>query len=276
MEFENRMRRNSIYRIGVSDFLPFRLSGLKIFYFLFLLAPVQSCSPEDTPECFKSTGTIVSRELKVEPFDELIVYGRIKMFIEQGDEHKVMVESGANLIGDIKAEVQEGRLSLRNGNECNFFREYDVTKIYVTVPNLTWLQHAGNQTIEGIGPLVFPDIWLRSLNQEKDPDIYTNGDFDLELVSDQVRITSDGYSNFFLKGETHYFDIYIADDDSRVEAKDLVAGIVEIRHRGTNKLFVNPQQILRGEIRSTGDVISVNRPPTVDIETFYTGKLIFQ
>ena len=58
--------------------------------------------------------------------------------------------------------------------------------------------------------------------------------------------------------------------------RDLIAQTVDIQHRGTNKIIVNPQQLLKGEIRSTGDVISVNRPPVVDVETFYSGRLIFE
>lgn len=58
-------------------------------------------------------------------------------------------------------------------------------------------------------------------------------------------------------------------------AGHLEARANEIQHLGTNKLIVNPQEELRGEIRSTGDVITVNRPPVVNLPAFYTGKLIF-
>ena len=248
----------------------------RILYLFLLVSLITSCNKEDAPDCFQTAGDIVQNEVAVPEFEELIVYGRIKLYIEQGEEHKVVIESGENLINEVTAEVENGRLSLRNGNDCNFFRDYELTTVYVTVPKLTWLQNAGNRTIESVGELHFPEIWLRSFNQEKDSEIYTNGDFRMKLISENIRITTDGYSNFFLSGEVGYFDVYIADDDSRVEAAELVAQTVEIQHRGTNKIIVNPQQVLKGEIRSTGDVISVFRPATVDVETFYTGKLIFQ
>lgn len=248
----------------------------KLIFFLFAGLLLASCDKEDAPDCFQTVGEMVSKELEVEPFHELIVYKGIKLFIQQGEKQKITIESGKNLIGEITAEVQEGRLRLRNGNGCNLFREYDVTKVYVTVPDLSWLQNAGNNTIQGIGELHFPEIWLRSYDQEDVADIYTIGDFKLNLVSESIRITSDNYSNFFLSGNTDYLDAYFADGDGRLEGAELKAQTVEIQHRGTNKLIVNPQQVLKGEIRSTGDVISVNKPPAVDIETFYTGKLIFR
>ena len=246
-----------------------------IFPFLGLLIFV-GCDTEDAPDCFQTVRKIIEKEFEVEDFDELIVYEDIELFIEQGAEHRVSVKTGENLINEISAEVVDDRLILRNSNGCNFVRDYDVTRIYVTVPDLTWLQNAGNRVIKSVGELHFQNIWLRSLNQERAKGVYTVGDFDLHLVSDYVRVTGDDFSNFFLRGETDYLNLFIANGDGRVEARGLEAGTVEIQHRGTNKLIVNPQQVLKGEIRSTGDVISVNRPPVVEVEVFYTGKLKFE
>lgn len=244
--------------------------------FLLLMLLLFSCDKEDAPDCFQTSGSVVQREIGVAAFDEIIVFDQINLIISQGPEQKVLIESGENLISDVTAEVQNNRLILKNANSCNFFRDYDLTTIYVTVPNLTWLQNAGNRTIENIGVLNFPNIWLRSLNQEETKGVYTVGDFDLALDSENIRVTGDDFSNFFLSGRTENLDLYIAAGDGRVEAQDLEAETVEIQHRGTNKLFVNPQQVLKGEIRSTGDVISVNKPPVVELETFYSGKLIFE
>lgn len=248
----------------------------KLIYLFWMIFLFNSCDKEDAPDCFQTVGEMTSKEVEVEAFHELIVYKGIKLFIQQGEKQRVVIESGKNLIGEISAEVENGRLSLRNGNGCNLFRDYNVTKVYVTVPDLSWLQNAGNNTIEGIGELHFPEIWLRAYDQENISEIYTIGDFRLNLISESIRITSDNYSHFYLSGSTEYLDAYFADGDGRLEGAGLIAQTVEIQHRGTNKLIVNPQQVLKGEIRSTGDVISVNRPPVVEIETFYTGDLIFE
>lgn len=247
---------------------------LLIFFGSILL--FSGCDKENAPECFKTAGMVVQKEVSLEPFEEIIVYGGINLFIEQGPEQKVLVESGKNLIDDINATVEGNRLILKNSEGCNFFRDYNITNIYVTVPNLIWLQNAGNTVIESVGELHFPNIWLRSLNQEEVKGIYTNGDFRLHLVSETIRITSDDFSNFYLSGNTENLNIFMAAGDGRVEAQNLEAEIVDVMHRGTNKVIVNPRQVLRGEIRSTGDVISVNRPPVVQVETFYSGRLIFK
>ena len=96
------------------------------------------------------------------------------------------------------------------------------------------------------------------------------------MNSTTVSIVVNGIAYFKLRGLTTNLNVTVAAGDSRIEAEDLVANAVSINHRGTNDVYVNPQQRIRGVIRGTGDVISVNRPPEVDVEELYNGRLIFQ
>ena len=237
---------------------------------------ILGCSSESAPDCVQTEGTIIREEIQLEKFNEIMVYKRVKLFIEQGEEQKVIIETGENLINEVSAEVENSRLILKNTNSCNLFRDYQVTKIYVTTPDLTWLQSSTGWPIESIGTLKFPELWLRSLNQERDPDINTDGDFILDLEVENLRITTDHYSNFFLTGKVENFDGFFAAGDGRLEARDLIVQNYELFHRGTNKLIINPQQSLKGDIYSYGDIISVNRPPVVDVEEHFRGKLIFE
>ena len=104
---------------------------------------------------------------------------------------------------------------------------------------------------------------------------YNNGDFDLEINTENLRIIANGFSNFFLKGIVLNANIGLYAGDSRVEAADLVIQNLNIFHRSTNKMIVNPQQSITGEIRSLGDVISKNIPPIIDVVEYFTGALIF-
>jgi hypothetical protein len=247
----------------------------KILGFIVILM-LAGCSTEDAPDCIQTAGTIVREETKVAAFNEIMVYERVKLFIEQGDEQKVIIETGENLLNEVEVEVEDARLILRNNNGCNLFRDYEVTKIYVTTPNLTWIQTSTGSAIESIGTLKFPELYLRSLNQEKDKKIHTDGDFILDLDVERLRITSDHISNFFLTGKVENFNGFFAAGDGRLEARDLIVQHYDLFHRGTNKLIINPQQSLRGDIYSYGDIISVNRPPVVNVTEHFKGRLIFE
>jgi hypothetical protein len=80
----------------------------------------------------------------------------------------------------------------------------------------------------------------------------------------------------FISGFVNNLFIGFYSGDARFEGANLVAQNIDIFQRSSNDMIVNPQQSLTGEIRGTGDVISLNRPPIIDIEEFYTGKLIFE
>ena len=249
---------------------------MKRYLAILLIVFLSGCSSEDAPDCVQTAGGIIKKEIELEPFTEIMAYEKVKLFIEQGEEQKVIIESGENLINDVSARVEEGRLILRNENGCNLFRDYELTRIYVTTPNLTWIQSSTASTIESIGTLTFQELWLRSLNQEKDPDIHTDGDFILDLNVENLRITTDHISNYFLTGKVENFNAFFAAGDGRLEARNLIVQHYDIFHRGTNKLIVNPQQSLKANIYSYGDIISVNRPPVVDVTEHFKGQLIFE
>lgn len=249
---------------------------MKKLILLWSLLAMISCDSEDSGDCFQKAGEIVTKEVEVSGFHEIQVYDKIKLFIEQGSEEKVVIESGENLMNEITAEVVDGRLILKNENVCNLFRDYGITKIYVTFTDLDYLEHAGNIPLESVGKITLDELWLVSENQEMDPEIHTVGDFILNLEVDRLRITNDNYSNYFLTGSANTVNAFFAAGDGRLEGRDFIVQDYDIFHRGTNKLIINPQQSLKGDIYSYGDIISVNRPPEVNVKEHFKGKLIFE
>jgi hypothetical protein len=124
--------------------------------------------------------------------------------------------------------------------------------------------------------LGYQDLTLVSESFNNPESETTDGEFDLLLDTYAVTIVANGITYFKLKGETQFLGITIAAGDSRVEAEELIAQFVDIDHRGSNDLIVNPQQLIKGDIRGTGDVISLNQPSLVQVEELYKGRLIFK
>ena len=237
---------------------------------------VASCNSEDAPGCFKKAGEIMQDEVAVDPFNEIIVYERVKLYIQQGPVQKVVIETGKNLRQDVSVEVIDNRLSIRNENSCNLVREYELTKVYVTIPDLTWLQNSSGSSIESIGTLKLNALHLLSVNQENDLSIHTDGDFILDLDVENLKITNDNVSNYFLTGKAENFNVFFAAGDGRLDAPGLIVKNYQIFHRGTNKMIVFPVESIKGELRSSGNVIAKNKPAVVNVEAYYTGRLIFE
>lgn len=235
-----------------------------------------SCSSDSSADCFQNAGEIVSDEIEVPIFNKITVFENVHLVLTDDAEQKVEVETGEFLRNEVTVKVEAGRLLLQDTNNCNYVREYGVTTVYVSSPNITEIRSSTGLRIESKGVLNYTELTLISesfLNPESET---TDGEFDLELNAERVNIIVNGISYFKLQGTTMNLDIQISAGDSRIEAENLVAESVSLNHRGTNDIIINPQQTLEGVIRGTGDVISSNRPPLVEVEELFNGRLIFK
>ena len=233
------------------------------------------CDSESGLNCFQASGDIITVEMAVDQFDKITVWERTKLIIEQGDEQKVIIETGENLLNDIEIVVEDGRLNVYNNNGCNLVRDYGITKVYVTSPNISEIRSSSGLTVESSGVLKFPHLTLYSEDQGNEDFYHTDGDFKLTLDVDNLSIVANGLSAFYLDGEVELANFGLYGGDCSIEAPNLITQHLNIFHRSTNEMIVNPQQSITGRIVSLGNCISKNRPDRVEVETPYKGRLIF-
>ncbi|SHI78935.1 head GIN domain-containing protein [Aquimarina spongiae] len=247
----------------------------KIGYYIGLVLLLFGCDTEDAPDCFQRTGDIVRQEVEIPDFSRILVNPNVELVIRQGENRAVVIETGDNLINEVTAVVEGDRLVLQDDNDCAFFRDFNQTKIFVTAPNITEIRSATQFDISSDGVLNYPTLRLLSEDFNENTGT-TTGTFHLNINSDDLIVVGNNITSFFISGRTTNLNVGIFSGTGRFEAAELVADDVQIFHRGTNKVIINPQLSLRGSIRSTGDVIAVNRPSVVEVEQFFTGELIFQ
>ena len=247
--------------------------GLLALLFSFALV---SCNGENVPDCFQNAGDLKRITVDVSDFTTITVFENLNLVLRQGIESNVEIESGEFLLNEISAEVENGRLILRNDNGCNFIRDYGLSTVYVTSPNISEIRSSTGLLISSDGILDYPELSLVAESFNNPETETTDGSFDLNLNSNTVRIVVNGIAYFKLAGTAENFRVTVAAGDSRIEAENLVTQNVDLNHRGSNDVFVNPQQRIEGVIRGTGDVISVNRPPEVEVEELFNGRLIFR
>jgi len=247
----------------------------KIIYitlvFLFI-----ACNSDNESGCFNRAGTIVQREIEQVPFSKIVVFERVQLFLKQGPIQKIIVESGENLIDNVEVMVANDRLTLIDNNKCNFVRDYDKTKVYVTSPHITEIRNSSSLEVSSIGILAFPKLALFVENYENEDVYRVDGDFNLTVNVEELIIVSNGFSSFRLKGNANKAHFGLFAGNSRILAEDLLINDLTLFHRSTNKMVVNPIESIKGEIVSLGDVIAKNKPPIVVVEELFEGKLIFE
>ncbi|MGV6827982.1 MAG: head GIN domain-containing protein [Flavobacteriales bacterium] len=242
---------------------------------LLMVSFLIGCNSENAPDCFQKAGTTIEQEFQVEPFSEIIVWEGVQLFIQQGEEQKVIVQTGENLLNDIEIKVIDGVLHLKNQNKCNYFRDYNLTKIVVTSPNINKIRNSSSFEIRSIGVLHYPELTLFS-EDFQNPDYHIDGYFNLQLEVDILNVVSNGFSNFTLSGTANQANFGLYASSTRIDAGNLIVQNLNVFHRSINKMIVNPQQSITGNIVSVGDVICKNHPPIVEVEELFQGKLIFE
>jgi hypothetical protein len=86
---------------------------------------------------------------------------------------------------------------------------------------------------------------------------------------------SNGLSSYYLNGTVNNLVLSFFAGDGRFEGENLMAQNIEVFHRGSNDMVVNPQQSITGSIVATGNVIAKNEPPIIEVEELFNGRLIF-
>jgi len=248
---------------------------MKHFIFIAFVTLLFGCDSENASDCFQTSGTITQQEVVVSFFDKIRFEDDIRLIIKQGDIQQVIIESGENLLNEVSATVIDSILVIKNNNSCNLVRDFGITKAIVTVSNLIEIRNSSGLEVRSEGVLAYPKLRLLSNTLLSVPDGKNSGDFHLTLQTNNLRISANGISVFYLNGEVNKANIIFSDEIPRLEGENLIIQELEVLQRSSNIMIVNPQLSIIGEIRGIGDIISKNRPPIVDVETFFTGQLIF-
>lgn len=248
---------------------------MKKTLYMVLLSIIFACDSESANDCFKATGSIEQKEVIVGVFDKILVNRDVALVLKEGAEQKVVLETGKNLMPYVDVHVIDGKLILTDNNTCNFVRDYGVTKVYVTSPNIVEIRSSTQQDIKSDGVLTYPSLTILS-EDFGSPDSFISANFYLEVDNSNLKFVFNNLSNAFVSGNTINLNIIFASGTSRFEGRNLLAQNIDILNRSSNDMIVNPQQILKGTISGTGNVISVTKPAVVEVEEVYKGRLIFE
>lgn len=243
-----------------------------LIYILFSLI-IFSCDQKDAWDCIQASGATVFQELTVAPFERILVNRDIELIVKQGMEYKVEIQTGANLVNDIEVVVLDSQLQLTDHNTCNLVRDYGLTKMIVTTPFLSEIRSSTQYLTSSDGVLTFENLKLISENFNSD--YISSGDFNITVNSQTLSVLANSLSVFEISGFTDSLSVGFYGGVCEFKGANLIAQHVQIFHRSSHDMIVNPQQSLEGEIRSVGDVISIQTPAVVDVEQYYTGQLLF-
>lgn len=229
------------------------------------------CNDKDANDCFQKTGTLIRQEIILDSFEEIIVNNQLELFIKEGPEHKIIIETGENLIGDIIVNTNTNQLEITNNNSCFFYKDFN-TKIIVNAPNITKIRNSSTLPVQSIGVLNYPTLQLISENYLSD---YLHaGDFNLDVNTTNLSLVANGPSNHKIKGSATYLYVNLAGSNPRFEGENLIVQNAELFARSTNDILINVANEVSGNLYSTGDVLLYKEPLLMNLTAHYTGKVV--
>ncbi|UMB60140.1 DUF2807 domain-containing protein [Lutibacter sp. A80] len=246
---------------------------MKKILYIFCLITFLGCNSEDAGDCIQTAGEIIQKEYEVATFTKIHINKKIELIIKEGPTQKVIVETGKNLMPDIEVEVIDGKIFLTNHNTCNFFRDYGITKVYITSPDISEIRNASELNVTSDGVLTYPKLYLESTGVKNE--FLSIGDWYLNIDNESLTILSNGIPNFYINGTSNNLTLYFSDGDSRFEGQNFKVQNINFSHVSSNDILVYPIESLKGTIHSVGNVTAYNKPPIVEVEVLSEGKLTF-
>lgn len=245
---------------------------LRTFIFTSLCTMVVSCNSDKAQECFRSAGATVNYEIPVAEFSSLKVGEGIELVIAEGDTQSVMVETGNNLKGYITANVVDGELQLTNSLSCNWVRNYNTTTITVTTPNLSKIYTATQWNIRSANTLHFENLEIKSGRYSQTASATINLDVDCNSL-----MIEDNQNLFcYIRGKVNNINVDFYAGNARFDGSGLTAKNAYVFHRSSNDIRVKASELVKGTVLSTGNLVLLNHPPVVEVNTAYTGKVIYE
>lgn len=225
------------------------------------------CNSEDAWDCLQKEGQPHRYEISVEDeFKNVKIFDDINIKLHESDEEAFFLETGSNLLPEIEVFLDTGSLHIVNYNACKWTRKPENVTLHV------YTNRSLHYQMYGYGSFFTPDTVRHTFR------VTSRGSGDADIKLNNARFIFHMYSlmNLNLSGKTETFSCYIRPgEDGRVNATHLETDGVSIVHNGYNDVLVSPEDRLRYEIHSSGNIILTQKPyEIIEVERTGTGKLI--
>ena len=206
----------------------------------------------------KGNGTIISEERTVTEFDRIEVSGSADVFISNGSDYSVIVETDSNILPLIETEVHGAELEIGIKKNTSI-RKTSGIKVYVTTPTLNGVE------VSGSGNISSDDSFTSS---SFDIDVSGSGDLDFQdIITDYLIVDISGSGDVDVASsentENHKIDISGSGD---VNLLNMPTTHSNIKISGSGSGIVNVSNSLHVKISGSGDIRYAGTPTiTTDI-----------
>lgn len=210
--------------------------------------------------CLKGEGSVETRTLEVDSFEEVHVSGNPRVFIKKGEQQRVEVKGQANVLDELETEVNGGAWDV-TFRRC--LRDHEPVEVYITVPELT------SASVGGSGYLELQDVFE---SEDFDASVSGSGDMKLQLDTDHLTSRISGSGTITAAGEANRHDLSISGSGNN-NSFELRSEEAEVDISGSGQAEVNVRRTLEVDISGSGRVHHKGNP-RVNADVSGSGKVI--
>jgi len=195
----------------------------------------------------EGSGNVVTKDVPVQPFDQLEASGIFNVVLTQGNKESLKIEAEDNLQPLFEVKNEGGKLMVDMKKDSHFNSKKKMT-VYITFKNLKSmdLKMVGNVT--STGNLNFGDLSLANKSV---------GSVDLALSAQKLDINNKSVGNLKLSGKAENAVIR-SNSVGAIKASDLLVQTMDIDNDGVGSAEVNAVKELKvkdsflGKVKNTG------------------------
>ena len=232
--------------------------GIKICFPSFIIL-LQLCACNDLIH-EKGNGNLISEEREVEGFSAIDLRGNYQIFLNQGSDPGLMIETDENLLELIETDVKDGVLRVENSKKISSKKG---VKIFITFSSLDKISSAGASVVK-------TESLLEA--QTLEVSLPGAGILDLQLEVQDLEIVVAGAGLVKLEGWAQHQEIKMS-GIGNLEAYDMRSRTCNVTVTGVGSAQVNVSEALTASIKGMGGIKYKGNPISVNESISGLGKI---
>jgi len=232
---------------------------------LFLLAAFfQACNKINN--CLKSQGNIIVESRSLPSFHRISMFDNIDVIIVPSSLDLLEVKGGENIIDGIVTEVENGVLSIRNENKCNWLRDLNaLLEVYIYTDSVENVQYNSTGILRTHQQTKFDSLQI---------DIWNGaGSIYMDVMANELILKQhSGAVDVHFKGMAERLSIFSASYGPFL-CDSLIVNTVSVVQSSTNDCSVQAEYKLNVDISGKGNVYYRGEPEILVWESSGEGKL---
>lgn len=236
-------------------------------WLIFLGFFLVSCNKDPVFDCFENAGHHTRKILLNGSFHNLIIDGVFNVYLIQDTVCRVEAEGGSNVVEGVEAQINDGKLSVKDNTRCSWVHGYEKISIYVYYTGLTELFVGQASYIKTINPMT--DNILMGVGAGF-------SEVDMNFNCTKFYFYNNGHTggHFIFSGYSQYVDLY-GFGSCKIEADSLDSERMVVSNSSIADFRVRSENYFLFGIINSGNIYLSGAPRFIDtLEWTGSGRLI--